>query len=67
MKQAKRLLSVLLICAIMAVGLCPAAIAADADREGWTAVSSAEELASIKNDLSGKYYLTDNIDLTGQD
>lgn len=67
MKQAKRLLSVLLICAIMAVGFCPAAMAADADREGWTAVSSAEELASIKNDLSGKYYLTDNIDLTGQD
>ena len=67
MKQAKRLLSVLLICAIMAVGFCPAAMAADADREGWTAVSSAEELAAISKNLSGKYYLTDNIDLTGQD
>lgn len=66
MKQAKRLLSVLLICAIMAVGLCPAAMAADADREGWTAVSSAEELAAISKNLSGKYYLTANIDLTGK-
>lgn len=66
MKQAKRLLSVLLICAIMAVGFCPAAMAADADREGWTAVSSAEELAAISKNLSGKYYLTANIDLTGK-
>ena len=65
MKQIRTLLSLLLVCAILAAGLCPAALAAEPDREGWTAVSSKEELAAINNDLSGKYYLTANIDLTG--
>ncbi len=66
MKQIKKLLSLLLVCTVLAVGLCPAALAADADREGWTAISSAEELAAISKNLSGKYYLTANIDLTGK-
>ena len=64
MKQIRTLLSLLLVCAILAAGLCPAALAAEPDREGWTAVSSAEELAAINKNLSGKYYLTANIDLT---
>ena len=64
MKQIRTLLSLFLVCAILAAGLCPAALAAEPDREGWTAVSSKEELAAINNDLSGKYYLTANIDLT---
>ena len=61
MKQIRTLLSLLLVCAILAAGLCPAALAAEPDREGWTAVSSAEELAAINNDLSGKYYLRQTI------
>ena len=65
MKRMKKLLSAILTCAVLAAGFSPAALAAEPDREGWTAVSSAEELAAINNDLSGKYYLTDNIDLTG--
>ena len=66
MKQIRTLLSLLLVCAILAAGLCPAALAAEPDREGWTAVSSKEELAAINKNLSGKYYLTANIDLTGE-
>ena len=65
MKRQRQILSLLLICAVLAAGLCPAALAAESERDGWTAVSSAEELAAIGNDLSGKYYLTANIDLTG--
>ena len=64
MKQIRTLLSLFLVCAILAAGLCPAALAADLDREGWTAVSNKEELAAINKNLSGKYYLTANIDLT---
>ena len=66
MKQIRTLLFRFLVCAILAAGLCPAALAAEPDREGWTAVSSKEELAAISNNLSGKYYLTANIDLTGE-
>lgn len=66
MKRMKKILSAILVCVIMVVGLCPTAMAAEPDREGWTAVSSAEELAAISNNLSGKYYLTANIDLTGK-
>ncbi len=32
---------------------------------GWTPVSSPEDLSNIRNDLSGNYYLTGDIDLSG--
>ncbi len=33
--------------------------------DGWTAISSAQDLANINNNLSGNYFLTQNIDMTG--
>ena len=64
MKQIRKLFSLLLVCAILAVGTVVPAAAVETDRTGWTAISTAEELAAIKtNDTSAKYYLTNDIDL----
>ena len=37
------------------------------DHSGWTAVSTAEDLKNISSDLSGAYYLTGDIDLSGEE
>lgn len=64
MKQIRKLLSLFLVCAILAVGTVVPAAAVEVDRTGWTAISTPEELAAIKtNDTSVKYYLTNDIDL----
>ena len=65
MKQIRKLFSLLLVCAILAVGTVVPAAAVETDRTGWTAISTPEELAAIKNDLSGSYYLTADIDMSG--
>jgi internalin A len=38
-----------------------------ADKTGWTAISNRAELEAIKDNLSGKYYLTNDIDLAGKE
>ena len=64
MKQIRKLFSLLLVCAILAVGTVVPAAAVETDRTGWTAISTPAELAAIKtNDTSVKYYLTNDIDL----
>ena len=64
MKQIRKLLSLFLVCAILAVGTVVPAAAVETDRTGWTAISTPEELAAIEtNDTSVKYYLTNDIDL----
>ena len=35
------------------------------DRTGWIAISTPQDLFSIADDLSGKYYLTNDIDMYG--
>ena len=65
MKQIRKILSLLLVCAILAVGTVVPAAAVETDRTGWTAISTPAELAAIKNDLSGSYYLTADIDMSG--
>lgn len=64
MKQIRKLLSLFLVCAILAVGTVVPAAAVEVDHTGWTAISTAEELAAIEtNDTTVKYYLTNDIDL----
>jgi Leucine-rich repeat (LRR) protein len=38
-----------------------------ADKSGWTAVSDRAGLEAIEDNLSGKYYLTNDIDLSGKE
>lgn len=45
----------------------PIAKADDADWTGYTPISSKEELDSVRNNLSGKFYLTTDIVFTAQD
>lgn len=64
MKQIRKLFSLLLVCAILAVGTVVPAAAVETDRTGWTAISTPEELAAIEtNNTDVKYYLTNDIDL----
>jgi len=66
-KLGKRLLAVvlagLMVCGTGAVGLI-GANAADIPA-GFTAISTPQQLSDIRNNLSGKYILTADIDLTG--
>ena len=39
----------------------------DLAHDGYTAISTPDELSNIRNNLSGKYYLTGNIDLSGKE
>lgn len=65
MKRIKRLPALLLsLCLVLT--LAPAARAADIP-EGYTAVSTAQELAAIAQDPAGSYILTADIDLGGTD
>ena len=62
-KKMQKLVSLLLVlvfvCALIPVP------AASAEWEGYTAISTEAELKSIANNMSGKYYLTNDITLTG--
>lgn len=73
MKTRKRVLTVLLTAAVMTAAIPFAAIATGeaatltetaTDREGWTAVSSAEEFLAMQSGNS--YYLTGDIDFAGK-
>ena len=63
----KRLLSVLLTLSMVLTLLPSAAFALEPDDQwaGYTAIDSQEDLEAIANNMSGKYYLTDDITLTG--
>ena len=63
----KRLLSVLLTLSMVLTLLPSAAFAMEPDDQwaGYTAIDSQEDLKAIANNMSGKYYLTDDITLTG--
>ena len=63
----KRLLSVLLTLSMVLTLLPSAAFAMEPDDQwaGYTAIDSQEDLEAIANNMSGKYYLTDDITLTG--
>jgi hypothetical protein len=66
MKNIKKFISLLLTCTTLLVGMVVPVSADDTDRTGWTAISTAYELADIKtNDSSVKYYLANDIDLSG--
>ena len=56
---------VLLLAAAILLGICPVnADAASNVPSGYTAVSTPEDLDAIRYNLSGKYFLTNDIDLT---
>lgn len=63
----KRLLAALL-CLAMAVSLLPASALATSSvstvPSGYTGIYTADDLDAVRNDLSGKYILMDNIDLS---
>lgn len=59
--------SVLLLLLVTAMLLIFAMPVAAADWTGYTAVSSASDLDNIRNNLSGKYYLTNDIVFTEAD
>ena len=80
MTRIKRLLSSLVACCMVLMLLPVSALAANTanrdnfitdfqkmDHSGWTAVSTAEDLKNISSDLSGAYYLTGDIDLSGEE
>lgn len=63
----KKGLSVLILSVILLFGLFTihTYVAAESDWIGYTPISSQSDLAKIKNDLSGKYYLTQSILISG--
>ena len=77
----KRIVSILIVLCLVLTLLPATAFAAnDANRsnfisdfqtmnhdDSWTAVSSVEDLEAIADNLDGYYYLTGNIDLSGQE
>jgi hypothetical protein len=67
MKHIKKFISLLLTCTTLLVGAVVPVSADDTiDHTGWTAISNANQLAEIKtNDSKVKYYLTNDIDLSG--
>lgn len=63
MMKTKKLLS-LVLALVMSFGMCSVALAADEVPEGYTPVYTVEDLNSIRNNLSGKYILMNDIDLS---
>ena len=59
----KSILSVFLIL-ILTFGMCSTAFAVDDVPDGYTPIYTAEELNNIRNNLSGKYILMNDIDLS---
>ncbi len=62
-KIFKKITSVILVL-IMSVGMCSVAIAVDDIPNGYTPIYTAEDLNNIRNNLSGKYVLMNDIDLS---
>ena len=57
-----------ILCFVLLLGIIPANIAAATEKntwEGYTPISKPEDLSLIANDMDGKYYLTNDITLTG--
>mgnify|MGYP004588082897 CR=1 FL=1 len=61
--QRRSLILTLVVCLLLV--LIPALALADGEWSGYTAISDQEDLEAVANDMSGKYYLTNNIVLTG--
>lgn len=61
----KRILA-LALCALILLSLSPAAMA-DETTDGYTAISTLEELKSISSNPSGSYRLAADIDMAGED
>lgn len=59
----KNIISVLLIF-ILTFGMCSTAFATDVSPDGYTSIYTAEDLNNIRNNLSGKYILMNDIDLS---
>ena len=63
----KRFISILLACALI-ICMRPAVSAAeDTAFEGYTPISTKEELDAVRNNLAGNYYLTQDIVFTEED
>ncbi|MDO4380529.1 MAG: hypothetical protein Q4D20_06630 [Clostridia bacterium] len=65
MKTSKKVLSIVLSVAMILSAMVFCISAADFD-ETWTAVTNADELKAIENDLAGKYYLANDIAVDGE-
>ncbi len=61
--KAKKLMS-LFLAFVMSFGICSTAFATGDIPEGYTPIYSEEDLNAIKNNLSGKFILMNNIDLS---
>ena len=64
LKQSKRLFACLLVLSMIAVGLPISISAQTVNSDGYIEVYTVEDLYSIRNDLTAKYILKNNIDLT---
>ena len=64
MKTSKKVLSIVLSVAMILSAMVFSISAVDFD-ETWTAVTNASELKAIENNLAGKYYLANDIELEG--
>ena len=60
----KRILCIVLAC-LMLISCMPS-FAFATDFTGYTAISTPEQFEAIKNNLSGRYYLTKDIDMSGR-
>lgn len=61
--KTKKLLSIIFIFVIV-LGMCLAAFASDEIPEGYTPIYTAEDLNNIRSNLSGKYILMNDIDIS---
>ncbi len=61
--KIKKFLSIFLAF-IMSFGMCSVAFAADEIPKGYTPICTADDLNNIRNNLSGKYILMNDIDLS---
>lgn len=64
MKTSRKALAIVLSVAMVLSAMVFSISAADFD-ETWTAVTNAAELKAVENNLAGKYYLANDITLTG--
>lgn len=62
-KTLKKILSAILAF-VMTLGMCSIALATDDVPDGYTPIYTAEDLNNIRNNLSGKYILMNDIDLS---
>ncbi len=62
--KTKKILSMLLTL-ILSFGICSVAFAVEEIPDGFTPIYTAEDLNNIRNNLSGKYILMNDIDLSG--